>query len=935
MNFYRILFVLTIIFWPKDNCFGSNYSFTKLSIENGLSNNHVNVIFKDSYGFIWFGTLEGLDRFDGLEVRPYSAKFQGKVENVHAITEDFNKQLWVGTSTGLFRFDNKNDKFDKIQEEHLNLLVQALAILPDSNILVGTTNGLFKLDSKTYQTEKLVINNTPGNQSNSISSILPDSDGTYWISTSGGLVRYSFNDKKNDLYECQLNPKQEYNSFSSICSLGNKLYLGTRSVGIVEFDINKKEFSKGIKTGNNIILSMSSDNKERIFTGTDGGGLKIINVNTLEVKDVTAKENDPGSISSNSVYSIYLDGNERIWLGTFSAGVCYSNNYSGTFKINNINKKNPEFNKSIRSFYFSPDGSQYFGTRNGFIYMNNKGETQQFQTSANDTQGLKSNIILTIYPFNNDILIGTYGGGISSFSVAKQKIVPFLDDNIFQQQNVYGFDTDMNGHLWISTFNGIYKYSKADRSLVNFNSQNSVLNNDQIFDIMFDTKGRLWVGTMSGTFVYNYDGNKLSEIKIPEGTDNTYKVNYIYEDKSGNIWICTERGGMQMIDRALTKCRTYLNSDGLPDNSVCAIIEGNKGEYWISTLKGFCKYSLQSQKFTRFSKSSGLPGLVFTPGASYKSADNNIFFGNEKGLIYFNPDNIVEKPTLDDIRITDFFIAGKVVKPGNESVLKQTIEETKEIHLKSNQNNFGFRFVSINYGSPVDDEYEYILQGHDSNWRNNGSNNTVSYEKLKPGKYKFKVRNIIESDNDENNIAELDIIIHRSLFGSVYFILFLILIISVGVFFVVRYIKILQNKARKIFDMPEKHEKYKGSRISKTQSDAIIQDLIRHMEQNKPYLNSELKLADLAHEINYHVNELSQVLNQDLNQSFSDFVNKYRVEEVKRRMEDKEYEKYTFVAISQQCGFNSKTSFYRIFRNETGKTPADYAKALNLKDRDS
>lgn len=158
---------------------------------------------------------------------------------------------------------------------------------------------------------------------------------------------------------------------------------------------------------------------------------------------------------------------------------------------------------------------------------------------------------------------------------------------------------------------------------------------------------------------------------------------------------------------------------------------------------------------------------------------------------------------------------------------------------------------------------------------------------------------------------------------------FLILLSLTGTFIMIRYIKMLQSKGRRFIEMPLKLEKYKGSKIPESQSKSIIIEMKRYMEDNKPYLNAEFKLGDLASEINYPLHEISQVLNQGLNQNFPDFVNKYRVDEVIKRMKDKAYARFTFFAIAQQCGFNSKTSFYRIFKNETGKTPADFIKELN------
>lgn len=928
MNWLRKLILLFILCNVQQLSLGNELSFSKLTVENGLSNNLVNAIYKDSYGFIWFGTLEGLDRYDGVEVRPYSSKFPKAVENVYSIAEDFGNHLWVGTSTGLFRYNHTSDKFERISIDSTNITVRAIAVISDSSLCVGTTNGLYEVNTQTGQSKHFRISELPGNKENYITGIFPDNHGNCWLSTHSGLVRYSPETKKKDVFLFSSTPLDAFNSFTSICNIGNKLYLGTSFMGIVEFDLSSKTFSEGISTDNKIILTIRSDNKERLFVGTDGGGLKVINIRTRKVESIENQENNSSSISSNSVYSFYLDENDRYWIGTYSGGVNFTKSVAGNFKLHPVTSNYPEANKSIRSFYFAPDGTQYFGTRNGLVQISRGGVAKFFQVNANDKGGLRSNIILSVYPFMNDILIGTYGGGISRFSVSEQRIKPFLDSEIFTRGNAYAFETDKSGNLWIATFNGIYKYSPANKSIVNFNKQNSGLKSDEVFEITFDSKSRLWIGTMSGPSVMMPIGDRLEKTDLPEAAVNNFKTNYIYEDQAGNIWICTERGGLIMIDQGLTKSKTYHDTDGLPDNSICAIIESSTGEYWISTLKGFCKFSSQSQKFKKFSLSDGLPSLVFTPAATHLAQDGTLYFGNEKGLVYFTPAEAAETSLNSKIRLTDFYLFGKPVMPEAESVLKQPVEATDAIRLNDRSNSIGFRFVALNYINPSDNSYEYKLDGFDKEWRSNGSNNTVFYENLKPGDYTFKVRNTNEADENSANNVELKIQIQHSLFSSPLFFLFVLLTASAGSFVMIRYIKKLQKQGKRFIEIPQKLEKYRGAKIPESQSSQIIKEIKRCMDEKKPYLNAEFKLADLANEINYPLHEISQVLNQDLNQSFPDFVNKYRVEEVKKRMEDKAYARFTFFAIAQQCGFNSKTSFYRIFKNETGKTPADYVKDL-------
>lgn len=935
MHRYRLHILLSIFCFHQLYCLGTEQSFSKLSIENGLSNNQVNTIFKDSNGFVWIGTLDGIDRYDGVEIRPYVNKFSEAVENVQAITEDLRKNLWVGTTTGLFRYNKKLDGFERVNLNTENINVLALAVLPDSNLLVGADQGLYRIDTKSARLEKIQLHTVSANKEGGITGLLTTDDENCWITTSSGLVRYSFRDHKSELYQCTLRPQMVYNSFTSICRIGNTLYLGTKSIGIVEFDLSDGTFAEGVNIDNKIVLNVASDNRELLFVGTNGGGLKVINTRSREVKSLVTQSNDPESLSSNSVYSFLLDEEGRYWIGTYSAGLCFTRNITKNFQLHHLTADYPDINKSIRSFYFAPDGSEYFGTRNGFVHLAKNGKFDFFQSSSAEDNELRSNIILSIYPFMDDILIGTYGGGGSRFSVADQKMKPLFEgDDILAQGNIYAFEADAAGDLWIASFNGLYRYTASDHNLINFNTENSELKSDQVFEITFDSKGRMWVGSMSGTHVYSYKENTLKSLDLSVIPNNTFKTNYIYEDQTGNIWICTERGGLIRIDPELTGSTTYREENGLPDNSICAIIEGGIGEYWISTLKGLCKYSTQSEKFTKYSKSKGLPGLAFTPAATYRSPDGRLFLGNEKGLVYFHPEDLNETPFSSKIAITDFYISGKVVKPGEKSVLKQIIEETQAIHLNDQMNNIGFRFVALNYIGPTDNDYQYKLEGIDKNWRNNGSDNTVFYQNLKSGNYLFKVRNVSEAYAESANYAEAEVVIliRPTFFNSLYFYALLFVFVITVVVMMVRYTNMWQRKiAQKVttVDLPGKAEKYKGSRIPQNRCESIITELKQLMVEEKLYLNAGLKLTDLARDLNCPMNEISQVLNQDLHQSFSDFVNKYRVEEVKKLMRMGEHEKFTLVALAKQCGFNSKTSFYRVFKKETGKTPADYLKEFN------
>lgn len=928
MNKKVTLFLFLILILNSTCISGAEHTFSKLSVENGLSNNEVNAIYKDSHGFVWFGTLLGLDRFDGVEIRSYAAKFPDQVENILSIEEDSKNEIWVGTSNGIYKYYQDKDLFQKIKlGVEGNISIKVIKPVSDSLLFLGTNRGLVVLNYYTNKVQHFMLDSDTANGMNQVSDILSDDHGSCWLATQNGLVRFLVDTGEQLSFYLNSEGQHELNNFSSICGVGNKLYLGTVNNGIVEFNLNSKTFSKSRLLSNNLITTLKSDNRENLYVGTNGSGLIIINLRTNAVQIIQKEEDDTRSLSSNSIYSFLLDENQRYWIGTYSGGVNYSNTISGGFQLHPVSTDFPSINKSIRSFYFAPDGNQYFGTRNGFVHYNRDKTIKVFRSDNTDNL-LRSNIILALYPFQDKILIGTYGGGISSYDPARQKMVPLIREIENKNGSNYAFSSDRKGNLWIASFEGIYRYNPITKDLDNFNHENSGLKDNQVFSLFIDSKDRIWVGTRIGFSVFEIRGESLVALKLPEKIDNTYKINDISEDQAGNIWICTEIGGLIVTDDDLNTFKIYRQKDGLPDNSVCSIIEYSPGNYWISTLKGFSHFSLSDDKFKNFSISDGLPGLVFSPAASYLANDGRLWFGNEKGLVGFYPEDISDRTVKSRIVITNLYIAGQNIVPGEKSILSKPIEFTKSITLDYKSSNIGFRFVDLNYLSPFDNNYFTILEGSETDWHNNGSSNEVFYKRLSPGNYVFKIKNALTTRDDSDTITELLITVKQPITRSIFFWLVLFLIIGVIGFYLVRLFNRLESIKKQYIREHQGMNKYQGSGLTDLDLNIIIEKVRQYVKSEKPYLNAELKLSDLSHELNIPSHHISQALNQILNQGFSDFINKYRVREVRYMLENDALQKYTLMAIARQCGFNSKTSFYRIFKKFTGKTPVDYLSSL-------
>ncbi|WP_321345280.1 two-component regulator propeller domain-containing protein [uncultured Draconibacterium sp.] len=923
---YRLLLLLSLLL-SHPSLSGSVHTFTKLSVENGLSNNEVNVIYKDSHGFIWFGTLHGLDRFDGIEIRSYAEKFPDQIENILSIEEDANKNLWIGTSEGLYGYKQDLDRFIKISLDG-KYSITIIRSVDEDRLFLGTEKGLVIYNIKTEDVQHILIDTEePLSAQNYITDILLDSHGSCWLATHRGLTRITVDDNEINNYYFESEYQEDYNSFTSLCALGNRMYLGTANKGIVEFNLNTKIFLKNNFIEDCLVTTISSDHREKLYIGTNGSGLLIFNLRTNQVERVEKVEDDPRSLSSNSVYSFLVDENQRLWIGTYSGGVNYSNTVLGGFQLHEISTDYSSINKSIRSFYFSSDSNYYFGTRNGFIHMNQDEEITLFR--GNNTAGqLRSNIILTIYPFDKQLLIGTYGGGVSIYNPVNKHMGLFLNDDRFRNSNNYAFTSDNEGRLWVASHDGIYSYLEQDGRIRNYNIENSQLINNEVFYLTTDSENRLWIGTSKGFSVYNIEGDSLKAIQLPEIAENSNKVNYIIEDLAGNIWICTEIGGLYMINDDLDNFKVYEQKDGLPDNSVCSIIENSPGSFWISTLKGFCHFSLKENSFKNYSISDGLPGLVFSPAAVYLANDGQLWFGNEKGLMGFYPENVDENVVESRIVITNLYTSGQNVELEDNPTLNKPIEFADELILDHKSNNIGFRFVDLNYLSPYDNNYFVMLEGFDKEWQNNGNKNTIFYDGLKPGKYVFRVKNVVSAAEEAENSKELTIVVSQVFTRSVAFWVGIILIVVAISAYLYRTYTKLKKIQRKYIEEHGVARKYQSSGLSDKDLNAIVEKVKQYVKTEKVYLNTDIKLSEVAKELNMPSHHISQALNQVLDQGFSDFINKYRVREVRYLLENDAQKNLTLMAIARQCGFNSKTSFYRVFKKFTGKTPIDYIDSL-------
>lgn len=915
---------------------GSGEYFKKITVADGLSNNFVRVIHKDSYGFMWFGTLDGLDRYDGADLRSYKHKFPEDHQRVNCLADIPDHSLWVGTDKGLLYWDYISSHFRKIHlsSQEKTLKITTLLTLPgDSILLAGTSQGIFMINPITLEARGIGSNNEIAGSAYITDMIYSQND-VIWFSSRYFIAEVDLKKETVSTYTNELH-NTEYSSFSSIALVEENLVLGTLTKGLFLFDTNLKQFQSLDKIETNYILSVEYAADGKLYVGTDGEGLIIYNTQTDSIKTYAHSLSDPGSLNSNAIYSLHIDEDERIWAGTYSGGVNYLQSTENFFSVSLYENDVYIGEQNIRSMHFDEDGNKYVGTDgNGIIFILDDGRQYQIK---NDNPFLRSNAILTIKPLNNKILIGTFRGGISQFDLKTSRLENFRSENMFLNGSIYGFDFDKYGHLWIGGLDGLSKIDTTTGEFRQYNTQNSIIDDQLIISIYYDSKERLWTGSVNGgTEIYNVAEEELKFIDHTLDLSEVKAVSF-FEDQNGNIWISSEGKGLIKIDSDIGQQRVFTTENGLPSDLVTSLTEAPEGIFWISTLKGLCRHDSSNDIFTKYTLSDGLPGLVFNRGAVVNQYEKNgkLWFGSEKGLVSFYPDSILNKHTEAKVVITDMFLSGQIVEPQIDGILPRPIEQISSVAIGSGHKSIGFQFVALNYSNNADHEFAYRLVNHTDQWIVTRENN-ITFSNLKPGRYHFEIYHYTGTTPEQANPTRFTFVIKPPFYSKPQFILLfgvLALTIILSVIFYTK--KITKNirllKQGKRF---KDHEgRYESSHLSTQKKKEIETLLINYLKENKPYLNPDLKLSDLAQHVDCPAHYISQVLNQNLKQSFYEFINSYRVEAVKKCMNDPAYKKYTLLAIGQQCGFNSKTSLYRAFKKSTGKSPQEYMALLKTENQ--
>jgi ligand-binding sensor domain-containing protein/two-component sensor histidine kinase len=748
--------------------------FDHIGTAEGLSQVNVTCIFQERRGFIWVGTDDGLNRYDGykfIKYRPNPKDSNSLTSKfISDIVEDDDGNLWIATRNGLNKMDIKTGKIIRYlhDEKKSNSIstnnINKLAFDRSGILWIGTDyKGLDKLDIKKNNFKNYRNHASDANSisNNFVSSLYVDEKDRIWVGTQNGLNLLNKKDEKfvRFLYN-KLNGTDQFGVHirSLYESSKKQLLIGTSHDGLLAYDFENDTITcitnnyLTNKKQSQPVLSICEDSLKNIWVGTENAGLLIIDNKTQQIRRYVQDEVDRYSINGNSIYAICRDKLGNMWLGAYNGAISLFKRHSGSFTHVRRNSTSSSISNNFVWDIFEDKQKNIWIASDGGGVDRIDGETGSVRNIDNKT-GLSGNNVLTIAQgADGNIWMGTWGNGVSIFNPQKNTIsyLNYKDSSYHDliSAKIYALTETKDQKMWIATIDkGMYCYDKKAKKITHFTRDTSKptgLSSNSLLSLLGERDGNLWVGT---------NGYGLSYLNTKTGVFTHYTkantglsdnaVTDIFRDKKGNLWVSTF-DGLNRFDSSTKKIRSYTTDNGLPGNMINAVREDENGDIWISTNKGLSVYNSELESFKNYTTEDGLQHDEFKPHSALKASDGRLYFGGINGFNIISPSEIVEHSGFSPILITSFQIFNKPITNSADlskiSNAKWDVSYANQFDLSYKQTFFSIEFAALDF-TPADKKiYAYFLEGFDKDWNYIGSRNNVSYTNVPDGHFTFKVK---------------------------------------------------------------------------------------------------------------------------------------------------------------------------------------------------
>ncbi|MBC5631125.1 histidine kinase [Clostridium sp. NSJ-6] len=797
-----LLFLFICVF--SNNVYSSNkygnINFQSITIDDGLSQSLAEYIYQDSLGYIWIGTNDGLNRYNGNEFKVYKniKNDENTISNnmISSLVEDSDKNLWIGTDGGLNKMNLNTGEITRylVSEEdklYSNTVVDELLIDSKGRLWVCTINGLNLYDSENDNFIKVASDYL---ENKGIQDIIEDGEGNIWVSTRDGLFKYNHEKKSVESFYHDENDKNTIseNNIFSLHYSNNELWIGTKTGGLNIMNLKDYSIKKYVHDSNNpksipsnLIRDIIRDKDGNIWLATDQGLASFDEKN--ETFYTYKKNTDKYSICDDNVINLYQDNLGVIWVGTFGGVSKFFPNNDFRVYRNDPTDNNSLSSSSVCGIYEDDEGNVWIGTFNAGVNKVSENEVTRFFNDVNESNSLSSNRIKDITGIGNEIWIAT-DNGLNKYDKATGRFTVYKkteDENSVINNEIRVLHIDKDGILWIGTRGGISTLDRQGK----FTSYNEVLEKNGVYEktvsaIYEDSEGIMWFGLGNDGGLVKYN-KETGEVKNYLSDDNKNSLSFnnvrsISEDSSGNIWIGTQ-DGLNKLNKNTEEFTVYLYNDGLSNSFIYGVLVDDYDNIWATTNYGLSMYDQSEDKFVRYYEADGLATNEFNGFSYHKNKNGEIYVGGVNGVTKFNPLELQLKMGTSNVIVDSIKTSG-----GTEVTLRDNVVleyDSRELYIK---------FFIPEYKNMSQMQYAYKLEGMDSEWEFSGTENYARYANLPPGKYKMLMAgrnyNGVWSD-----VSSVDIKVKNSIFKTpVAYYIYIFILFGI-IYFFYNQVKILDS----------------------------------------------------------------------------------------------------------------------------------------------
>ncbi len=885
----------------------NNLYFQNITSEDGLASNRVNCIYEDKTGFLWFGTQDGLNRYNGYKIEVYRNDPNDTTTIVNNIVtaileENSSGNLWIGTEGGLCYLNLSTQKFKRFNATMGDTL-NTLFYDQQNTLWAGSTKGLYKYNGdNTFTVVRHEKDNRNSLITNAVYAIEQFDKNSLLIGTEYGLNLFDTQDfsvkyhtATNDVGHIQCIKRTSSNDF----------WVGTYHKGM--FRMRGKDFDRPMdhynkEKGyllNDRVQEIIEDKKQNLYIADRDGGLIYLDIKEDIVYKYTTDLYNPNSINSKALRSMMLSASGSLWIGTYNSGINYVDSKRKKFEHYKFNfKEDGLINNNTRSMFEDCEGNIWIGTKEGgglSKFNRKKGTFKHYKTDRNNPYSLQDDYIFSINEIDSRyLLVGTYKKGLAIFDKSTERFNHYYHNkdnpSSISTNTVYSIYKDSEGVIWIGTFgiSGSLGYLNIfDPGSRTFRAIKEI---QQVRCFCEENPNEIWLGTLNkGLFLYNKLNGKLTPFCGDDngsGKVSSRNIISMTKDNKGNLWVGTDGRGLWMLEAETRKCTVFNEENGFPNNRILGVKIDDHNNLWLSTGIGILKFNPEIRDVETYDVNDGLQGTQFESYVSLKTSSGEMLFGGRNGFNIFHPDEIVDNKDAPPVVITDLKLFYETVKVGTSgSPLEKSISHTENLVLNHKQGVFTFEFVALNFTSPEKNQYKYMMEGFDEKWIDAGNKHEATYTNLPAGDYVFRVK---ASNNDgvwNEEGTSINITIMPPWWASWQFRLIALMLILAGVVYFLRSRSQKQKEIQKSLEAQvakaTEEVKNRNSRLEEARGKLsnIMNDVKTELgKASEELLEATTSQASTIEEVSSSIDQMSKDIKENADSARSMFENAQKIE---------------------------------------------------------